>query len=622
MSTEALGRFLASHPPFDALAPSELRTLAQSATVVDVAPGTTVLDAFAAPSDAMYAVLSGEVELWNTPEGDGIPDETLTVGAVFGFSALLSGAAVGPIARALGPVRLARIPADAVTPAFSSSSGIRFLAESLTSVTVRAGQATYGVVDELIVSTPLVVPPTTTVAEVARAMTAHDVRYAVVDLATTGPTDRRSSGSAVHGLVTDGTLRRLILAEGRAGDTPVTAAMLHPAPRVFAGTLAAQALLELTDRDLHCLLVVERTGELRGIVDIADFLVSPSTVGVSLRQQIVRCTSPDHLVSLARRAPQVLSDLLRRGRSAGEMTTVYSTVVDAIAQRALTLVLADHPEVDADRVTWLALGSNGRREPVFSSDVDAAVVLAADVDLQDAGRYYLPAFEAVGVLLRRCGLKIDDHGAVPWQPLFARSRTAWRAAALGWIEAPLEHNGMMMTSLMLDARPIHGEPGPPMVADVFGGVHRHPGTLRLLLAESLSNRARLRSMRDVLARRGGTFDIKTHALRPVVDIARWAALTVGSDELSTSGRLAAASGSPMVPEDSAQILIEVFEVLQKTRLRYQLAQLDRGEEPSDVLSMRRLSPLDRSMIGQAVREISAVQKRMANLSQLIDPATW
>ncbi len=581
-----------------------------------------MLDAFAAPSTAMFVVVAGEVELWDTADAAGAPDETLAAGGVFGFSAMLSRSAVGPIARALGPVRLARIPADAVTPAFSSGSGVRFLAETLTAVNTRTGQSGYGIVDELIVSVPLVVPPTATVGEVARAMNRRDTRYAVVDLGEVATPAPHAGGSPVHGLVTDGTLRRLVLGAGRGADTPVTEAMMHPAPRVFAGTLAAQALLELTDRDLHCLLVVGRTGDLRGIVDIADFLVSPSTVGVSLRQQIARSTTADQLVTLSRRAPLVLSDLLRRGRSAGEMTTVYSTVVDALTQRALTLVLEQHPGVDPAGVTWLALGSTGRREPVFSSDVDAAVVLADDVDPVAARTRYRAAFDDVGALLARCGLRVDGHGAVPWRPAFARTRREWRDAATRWIESPLDDNGMMMTSLLLDARPVHGEPGPPIVAEVFGDVHRLPGTLRLLLAESLSTRARLRSMRDVLARRGGTFDIKTHALRPVVDIARWAALAVGSTELSTAGRLAAASGSPMLPEDSAAVLTEVHEVLQRTRLRYQLAQLDRGEEPSDVMSMRRLSPLDRSLIGQAVREIAVVQKRMANVSHLVDPAAW
>jgi CBS domain-containing protein len=164
------------------------------------------------------------------------------------------------------------------------------------------------------------------------------------------------------------------------------------------------------------------------------------------------------------------------------------------------------------------------------------------------------------------------------------------------------------------------------VSEVFANLRSHPGTMRLLLAESLSYRAKVRSMRDVLSRRGGTFDIKSHALIPVINIARWAALSVQSPELGTRSRLGAAAGSPMLTEDNAQTLIEVFEVLQKIRLTYQVAQVDRGETATDVLTMSRLSPLDRSLVGQAVREVSAVQRRMENMShylsvrEFVDPA--
>ena len=112
---------------------------------------------------------------------------------------------------------------------------------------------------------------------------------------------------------------------------------------------------------------------------------------------------------------------------------------------------------------------------------------------------------------------------------------------------------------------------------MFADVREHPGTMRLLVRESLSHRARLRSVRDVLAGRGDTFDLKAHALRPVVEIARWAALSVRSPELSTRARLAAAAGSMLLPTEQANTLIEVFEVLQRVRLREQVAQLDRGE---------------------------------------------
>lgn len=40
------------------------------------------------------------------------------------------------------------------------------------------------------------------------------------------------------------------------------------------------------------------------------------------------------------------------------------------------------------------------------------------------------------------------------------------------------------------------------------------------------------------------------------------------------------------------------------------------------MTVHRLSPIDRSVIAQAVREISAVQKRMDNVAQYVPPEQW
>jgi CBS domain-containing protein len=78
----------------------------------------------------------------------------------------------------------------------------------------------------------------------------------------------------------------------------------------------------------------------------------------------------------------------------------------------------------------------------------------------------------------------------------------------------------------------------------------------------------------------------------------------------------------MLPDEQADTLIEVFGVLQRLRLRYQLRQHRSGERPTDVLTMSRLSSIDRSMIAQAVREISSVQKRMDNISNFVPAEAW
>jgi CBS domain-containing protein len=129
-------------------------------------------------------------------------------------------------------------------------------------------------------------------------------------------------------------------------------------------------------------------------------------------------------------------------------------------------------------------------------------------------------------------------------------------------------------------------------------------------------------MRHLLSRQPDTFDIKTHALLPIVNIGRWAALSVGSAALPTTERLRAAAGSAMLPDEQASTLIEIFGVLQRLRLRYQLMQYRAGDRPSDLITIGRMSSIDRSVIAQAVREISSVQRRMGNVSQFVPAEAW
>jgi CBS domain-containing protein len=78
----------------------------------------------------------------------------------------------------------------------------------------------------------------------------------------------------------------------------------------------------------------------------------------------------------------------------------------------------------------------------------------------------------------------------------------------------------------------------------------------------------------------------------------------------------------MLPGEQAGTLIEVFGVLQRLRLRYQLTRYRSGDGPTDMLAMSRVSAIDRSVIAQAVREISSVQKRMGNISNFVPAESW
>src|SRR6185436_4916313 len=146
------------------------------------------------------------------------------------------------------------------------------------------------------------------------------------------------------------------------------------------------------------------------------------------------------------------------------------------------LTFQQHPELSINAFTWLSLGSNGRREATPSSDIDSAVAFDDGIDATGIERYRL-VFGKINRLLADAGLTADDHGATAAHPAFARTNASWRTAAREWLASPEKNQGAIMTSLLVDGRPIHGDPGLPAVTEVFQEVRRHPGTMRLLMRE-------------------------------------------------------------------------------------------------------------------------------------------
>jgi putative nucleotidyltransferase-like protein len=68
----------------------------------------------------------------------------------------------------------------------------------------------------------------------------------------------------------------------------------------------------------------------------------------------------------------------------------------------------------------------------------------------------------------------------------------------------------------------------------------------------------------------------------------------------------------MMTAEDADTLGDVFEIVQRMRLRHQLEQLEAGGTPSDMIGQRDMSTIDASVLDDAIREILAVQRRMAN----------
>jgi len=309
--------------------------------------------------------------------------------------------------------------------------------------------------------------------------------------------------------------------------------------------------------------------------------------------------------------PQLVGDLMARGLASSRVITVQAALVDTLVRRAIQLTMSAHRDLEPETFTWLSLGSNGRREAVLSSDMDAAVAFADGISAEEVARYR-PAFGDITDVLMRAGLNHDRHGVSPVNPQFSRTNREWEIAARTWLSRPTEDDAIIKTCLLVDGRPIHGDLALPEVVRVFGDLRLHPSTMKMLLAISVD---RSYALRGRWRRR--KIDLKRQALLPIANVARWAALSAGSTALHTQERLQAAAGSPMLTAEDADSLADVFEIVQRMRLRHQLEQLRAGQTPSDTMGARDMSSIDASVLNEAIREILAIQRRMANKARYV-----
>jgi len=597
-----LAAYLGEHAPFAAMPADSLAALALAATEHAFRTGELIVDYVSGTPDEIWVVRSGSVALLGNRDSTGDPVDVVGPGGVFGYLALLSEGKVAFLALAGERTVAIRLPGAMVRSLFTDPSGLSYLATTAwDTITARApaDRASTVAVGAHIPRPPVFTTPGTSIRDAVRHMTDEHVSYTLV---------RDDSGRTV-GIFTDRDVRTRVVAADCGLDQPISAVMSGPVQTVPADRIASTVLMDMLESGLRHMPVVDRRGAVLGVVEERDLVATSARQSFVARRSIALAADTAELRAAFGRVDDLVTNLFRGGTDASGTSAVLSVMVDATVARALELELAARPRPWVRQFAWLTLGSVARREAMPSSDVDSAISWADDVELDAAQLRGMAG--AVQATLDECGLPSDTNGAVASSPRFSRSAADWRRAAQDWLADPMTDRGLIMSSLLLDARVVHGNPALNSALAAFSRMSiNHPNALRLQLLDALSGKPRVRSLRDIVARRGGTFDLKNHALSPIVNLARWAGLTAGLGVATTPERLDAAVAQGALVERDARILAEVFAMVQRLRLSHQVDQLSARMPPSDIVTMSELSPLSRSLLTDGMREVAAVQRRV------------
>jgi CBS domain-containing protein len=452
-------------------------------------------------------------------------------------------------------------------------------------------------------SAPVICSADTAIREAAREMTAAGATALVVDLGDT------------VGIVTDSDLRSRVVAGGLSFDSPVSAAMTAPAFTVAGDRPGSEVLLDMLDRGFRHFPVMSAAGRVIGIIEDHDLVEVESRSSFFLRRKAARATTVTELVEASSKLLPAVIAMSRSRIAALDIMSVFSVVADALTRRALDLAVAEAGEPPG-RFAWLALGSQARREAVPSSDLDSAIVWFGDGDEASIRPYLESLATTVTDILVQCGFRPDSHRASASDPLFVRSLSSWQRAARSLIEDPTQDKALILVSVLVDSRSVWGADTGPLIAEAFRLAPEHPALLRLLAEFALSHKPPTGFLRGLVVEfsgeRRGRLDLKQGGAIPITDLARWAGMAAGVMCASTMERLRAAGEAGTLSPSDALTLQDAFELVCELRLDHQVAQLEAGTEPDDVVDASDLNPLTRSYLKDAFRAVASVQRRITS----------
>jgi CBS domain-containing protein len=607
---EAAG-FLRAHPPFDTLDPGQVDQVAASAALESYPAGDTVFAQGADPVRYLRMVRDGAIEIVTD-------DQVLDVlgpGEVFGHASMLSGLPTGFAARAAEDSTCYRIDLDSAQALLSAPSGLRFVARSLlqepTELHMLAREPSVNTAEEpvgsLIRGDPAICTPETTIREAAALMNAGPGTAVVVDLGPQG-----------FGILTDRDLRTKVVAAGMSVEEPVSAAMSAPAYTSTADRRAGEVLAEMFERGLRHLPVLSAAGGILGVIEDVDLVALRTRSSFYLRQRIATARTDAELVTISRELRPMVISLFGAGVAAANVMSVYAVCIDALTRGLLKLALERQPGVGAE-FAWLALGSQARREALPSSDVDSAIVwfdggdAAAPPEAEIRAQLLGLAHEVV-TGLRACGLRMDENGVNADAAPFVRPVSSWQRVARSWIDDPSQEKALILTSVLVDSRPVWGVHTGTPVSDTFRLAANYPTLLRMLARFALSHRPPTRVLRGLVVEHAGEHrgrvDLKRGGSVPIADLARWGAMAAGVTSATTVERLRAAGEAGTLAASDAHTLHDAFELINNLRLKHQVGQLRAGRVPDDFVDPHELSPLMRSQLREAFRAVAAIQKRV------------
>jgi CBS domain-containing protein len=409
------------------------------------------------------------------------------------------------------------------------------------------------------------------------------------------------SGDRLAGILTDRDIRSRVVAENLPGTTEIREVMSpDPVAVDIEGTLF-DAMMLMSERGIHHLPVLDNNRPM-SVLTTSDLVRTRQRDPLYLLQAISRASSVEELTEIAAEQPALVMRLVDEGAKARQVSHILCAISDQITRQLLRL--AEHKLGPAPAAfTWLAFGSQGRREIALGGDQDNALVIEDNLKPEDEA-YFSDLAEFTCDGLNACGY--------PWCPgdIMAKNATwrmrlgDWKNTVSGWVRSPTD-DAVMRVSIFFDIRAVVGDGrlAQALQQHMLATASVNSIFLAALARNALCNRPPLGFFRRFVVERNGEhqdmLDLKHRGVIPVVDMARVHAIANRVVDVNTHGRLAALAEGKKLGLKDMRNLQDALDFVMQIRVQHQCEQIRAGQAPDNFVNPQQLPALARNQLRDA-----------------------
>ena len=460
---------------------------------------------------------------------------------------------------------------------------------------------------QLMVTDLLTCRPHTPVREAASLMKGRGVGSIIVIADDDSP----------QGILTDADLRSKVVAEGLDLNTAVHRVMSTPICTVSPGAYAFDALLDMSRFGVSHLIVTE-TQRAVGIISEHDFQLEIGSSPIGMIADIAAARSVAELVDKRIHIDRILQMAMHRSGAVKPMVDLISELNDRVVRQFMTIIEGD---MSSDTwgpppatYSWLAMGSQGRREQTLCTDQDNALIYADVPDAQDpmVKAWFLEFARRVVDAIERYGIPKCQAGITASNPHWCLRLSDWQALFRDWVCEPTPES-LRLSTIFFDLRGIskNAASARRLRKDLTRLVAGKKSFARELARIALINRPPLGFLRQFVVESTGAhtsgLNLKLRGLTPVVDAARVLALELGEPSTNTLERLAAAANS-VIRSEMLGAVDDAYDYINWIRINHHLQASAAGRPLTNLVDPALLNPMERKVLKESFTIIGQLQE--------------